>query len=654
MGFTARCLAPPGSATASDTVAANGRRLPLCAVDLLACSSPSGAVDGEDGCWRRVDLGKMEHRNWCSSGPLGAQGKCGWGRGRWARECSSCGRVVEEIQSQPHDLFFIRANDSPLSLVTPDLFFRLHENNDEKDDDDPFEPTGGFITAFSTWSLHPTPIFAASSFSFSGHLAQLERSLLLDSSSSSSSLPPNHPHTHSQSSTCSSSGIALDNLRAYLQIVDVASILGVDRDISDHAFHLFRDCSSTTCLRNRSVEALATAALVHAIREAQQPRTLQGLNLVTPLPSPAYNSFVTFDFTPSDKLSVDLLLVVANASWLLFQQEISTAANLPQKEIGKYIKILGEALKLSQPINSNSIAVHMPRFCTLLQLNKSAQELAAHIGEVVVNKCFCTRRNPISISAAAIYLACQLEDKRKTQAEICKVTGLTEVTLRKVYKELLENWDDLLPPNYTPAVPPEKAFPMTMISSARSSNPRVDATDISLSAVQPDKVKQLEGSKPWKEADVSQVESLTRGKEEGNTKSNCHGPPLVPLGVLDMEHKVSYNQNTATLGSEGEIFQKPVHDIKMNEILSETCDLKQRFEREPKSSVNAPQSNIPSSSNDSQNPWPFHHRGLLASGPSQVRFMRPPMVSGFGTGHQGTGNLMREEKTDLSREMDQA
>lgn len=98
------------------------------------------------------------------------------------------------------------------------------------------------------------------------------------------------------------------------------------------------------------------------------------------------------------------------------------------------------------------------------------KELAAHIGEVVVNKCFCTRRNPISISAAAIYLACQLEDKRKTQAEICKVTGLTEVTLRKVYKELLENWDDLLPPDYTPATPPEKAFPMTNIYSGRSAS----------------------------------------------------------------------------------------------------------------------------------------------------------------------------------------
>ncbi|KAL6993607.1 Plant-specific TFIIB-related protein 1 [Sarracenia purpurea var. burkii] len=352
-----------------------------------------------------------------------AQGRCATtAAGRSITECTSCGRVVEERQSQSHHLFHIRALDSPLCLVTSDLpslplpatstAATIDQFKDEEED--PFEPTG-FITAFSTWSLEPYPIFAQSSISFAGHLAELERVLETTSSASPSSLP--------------APSVVVDNLRAYLQIIDVSSILGLDYDISDHAFQLFRDCSLATCLRNRSVEALATAALVQAIREAQEPRTLQ---------------------------------------------EISIAANLPQKEIGKYIKILGEALQLSQPINSNSISVHMPRFCTLLQLNKSAQELATHIGEVVINKCFCTRRNPISISAAAIYLACQLEDKRKTQAEICKVTGLTEVTLRKVYKELLENWDDLLPSNYTPAVPPEKAFPTTTIASGRSSTTRVD------------------------------------------------------------------------------------------------------------------------------------------------------------------------------------
>ncbi|CAE6155750.1 unnamed protein product [Arabidopsis arenosa] len=342
---------------------------------------------------------------YCSS----AQGRCATtSSGRSITECSSCGRVMEERQTQNHHLFHLRAQDTPLCLVTSDL--QTAAQPSPEDEEDPFEPTG-FITAFSTWSLEPSPIFARSSLSFSGHLAELERTLELASSTSNSN----------------SSTVVVDNLRAYMQIIDVASILGLDCDISEHAFQLFRDCCSATCLRNRSVEALATACLVQAIREAQEPRTLQ---------------------------------------------EISIAANVQQKEIGKYIKILGEALQLSQPINSNSISVHMPRFCTLLQLNKSAQELATHIGEVVINKCFCTRRNPISISAAAIYLACQLEDKRKTQAEICKITGLTEVTLRKVYKELLENWDDLLPSNYTPAVPPEKAFPTTTISTTRSTTPR--------------------------------------------------------------------------------------------------------------------------------------------------------------------------------------
>ncbi|KAK4262188.1 hypothetical protein QN277_027773 [Acacia crassicarpa] len=375
-------------------------------------------------------------------------------------ECTSCGRVVEERQTHPHHIFHLRAQDNPLCLVTPDIP-SLQTFHQSQVDDDPFEPTG-FITAFSTWSLEPSPLYLQSCLSFSGHLAELERALESSSSSSSSSTP----------SSSTSSTVVVDNLRAYMQIIDVASILGLDYDISDHAFQLFRDCCSATCLRNRSVEALATAALVQAIREAQEPRTLQ---------------------------------------------EISIAANVPQKEIGKYIKILGEALQLSQPINSNSISVHMPRFCTLLQLNKSAQELATHIGEVVINKCFCTRRNPISISAAAIYLACQLEDKRKTQAEICKVTGLTEVTLRKVYKELLENWDDLLPSNYTPAVPPERAFPTTVIASGRSSATKVDAIEMN-SSLDRDKLIEIKPSKP---NEVPVMVHQLRGKDDVESKSNA-------------------------------------------------------------------------------------------------------------------------------------
>ncbi|CAM8904103.1 unnamed protein product [Rhodiola kirilowii] len=463
-----------------------------------------------------------------------AQGRCATTTsGKSITECTSCGRVIEERQSQPHHFFHLRAQDNPLCLVTPDLPPLPRQTLDTNDDEDPFEPTG-FITAFSTWSLEHNPIFAQSSLAFSGHLAELER--VLESTSSASS---------SSSASASGPSVVVDNLRAYLQIIDVASILGLECDISDHAFQLFRDCCSATCLRNRSVEALATAALVQAIREAQEPRTLQ---------------------------------------------EISIAANVPQKEIGKYIKILGEALQLSQPINSNSISVHMPRFCTLLQLNKSAQELATHIGEVVINKCFCTRRNPISISAAAIYLACQLEDKRKTQAEICKITGLTEVTLRKVYKELLENWDDLLPSNYTPAVPPEKAFPTTAISSGRSTTPRSDIADL-LSPTMDRKQLDIPLNK------LNEVISIEKTKDDGESKAN------------------SGRSNKFVLNQAPRFWQKQhppgVKEFDTKDSQSIHQDTDQKIDKDSDSSTNSPNSNqllSPAS-------WPFKHLSSMPPPP---------------------------------------
>ncbi|XVF15738.1 hypothetical protein REPUB_Repub09cG0181600 [Reevesia pubescens] len=496
-----------------------------------------------------------------------AQGRCATTTtGRSITECTSCGRVVEERQYQNHHLFHIRAQDTPLCLVTSDTpapsstAYQVNE-------DDPFEPTG-FITAFSTWSLEPSPLFLRSSISFSGHLAELERTLEMSSSSSTPS-------------STSSSTVVVDNLRAYMQIIDVASILGLDCDISDHAFQLFRDCCSATCLRNRSVEALATAALVQAIREAQEPRTLQ---------------------------------------------EISIAANVPQKEIGKYIKILGEALQLSQPINSNSISVHMPRFCNLLQLNKSAQELATHIGEVVINKCFCTRRNPISISAAAIYLACQLEDKRKTQAEICKVTGLTEVTLRKVYKELLENWDDLLPSNYTPAVPPEKAFPTTTIATGRSSVPRVDPID--MTSLERDK---QQDSKPNKPNETVEPGLQARGKDDAESNGNSSGTHPAMLNRPPPHFRQPWLQfGPPGVRTVGDINQTIIRgDI--NEAQPSRPELEQKGDnpnidtKGAGSSLRPTQFSNTPASNVSTITWPF--RSTPSSGPSpNMPMMHPPKL----------------------------
>jgi len=49
-------------------------------------------------------------------------------------------------------------------------------------------------------------------------------------------------------------------------------------------------------------------------------------------------------------------------------------------------------------------------------------------------------RAPEGITAAALYLACKLNQEYRTQGEIAKAAQITEVTIRNRYKELLNEF----------------------------------------------------------------------------------------------------------------------------------------------------------------------------------------------------------------------
>ncbi|OAY68205.1 Heat shock 70 kDa protein [Ananas comosus] len=75
------------------------------------------------------------------------------------------------------------------------------------------------------------PVFARSALSFSGYLVELERGgggSGGGGGGGGGGADPSGPL------------VSVDNLRAYLQIINNASILGLDHDIADHAFELFR------------------------------------------------------------------------------------------------------------------------------------------------------------------------------------------------------------------------------------------------------------------------------------------------------------------------------------------------------------------------------------------------------------------------------
>ena len=295
------------------------------------------------------------------------------------------------------------------------------------------------------------PVYAASARSLSGALAEMERLIgdaLFAGYVGYNGRAPGASVKKEEASEVTdrnkSGGDARHTLVAYFEIVELASILGVDRETTNLAIRIFRHTASNTSLRNRNVESLATAAFVSAAErrwyQYQEWLKQKGSNTEP-------------DSSDKNTQSQDSPDSNAENEWpnpprQLSVAEISNAANLEAHEVIRYLKVVNVALRKQRPENGSSITTHMPAFCERLELPPKTKRLAVGIAEKIKQHKICQRRNAVSVAAATIYLACQLDRFRRTQTEICRVTSLTEVTLRKVYKELIKEQDTIVPEWY--------------------------------------------------------------------------------------------------------------------------------------------------------------------------------------------------------------
>lgn len=127
----------------------------------------------------------------------------------------------------------------------------------------------------------------------------------------------------------------------------------------------------------------------------------------------------------------------------------SVRNSISDSEIRKHVGMISNVVN-NEPVVVEALRKSMSKYFKDLSLEKETASLAAHIGNQAVKRHLCYRRNSSSLSAASVYLACQLQGMRTTQNSFCKTVGLTEVTLRKVYKELKNHWQSLVPEDYKP------------------------------------------------------------------------------------------------------------------------------------------------------------------------------------------------------------
>ncbi|CAH8516067.1 unnamed protein product [Schistosoma rodhaini] len=155
-------------------------------------------------------------------------------------------------------------------------------------------------------------------------------------------------------------------LSAFREISQMGEHLNLPKSISDHANLLFKQVHETKNLRGRSNDAVSTACLYMACRQEGVPRTFK---------------------------------------------EVCAVSRVSKKEIGKVFKKILKILETN--VQSVTVEDFMSRFCGNLNLNIAVQRVANVVARRALNLNLVAGRSPVSVAAAAIYMAAYALGYRK-------------------------------------------------------------------------------------------------------------------------------------------------------------------------------------------------------------------------------------------------
>lgn len=178
---------------------------------------------------------------------------------------------------------------------------------------------------------------------------------------------------------------------ALTQLKQMSSFLKLSTFIEEAAARLYSMVARNGFTKGRAIEYITVGALYAACRKYDVPRTLD---------------------------------------------ELAEASGYDKKEIVKSFKFISRTLDLKfLPINPIN---YVPKFAYKLKITPETESKAVEILEKANEKCITNGKTPIGMVAASLYIASLLNCEKRTQKEIAEVTGVTEVTIRNRYNDMIK------------------------------------------------------------------------------------------------------------------------------------------------------------------------------------------------------------------------
>ncbi len=178
---------------------------------------------------------------------------------------------------------------------------------------------------------------------------------------------------------------------ALSELQRIVSFLNLSHPIHERIARYYEQAVNKGLVRGRSIESVVAAITYAVSREFNSPRTLE---------------------------------------------EISEASGVEKREIGRTYRYIARELGIR--ILPADPVTYVPRFCSMLGLSDKVQAKSIEILKKAKKYDITSGKGPTGVAAAAIYIACVLIGEKRTQREVADIVGVTEVTIRNRYKELIE------------------------------------------------------------------------------------------------------------------------------------------------------------------------------------------------------------------------
>lgn len=178
-------------------------------------------------------------------------------------------------------------------------------------------------------------------------------------------------------------------IRAFNELNMIKDKLALSDAVVEKAAYIYRKIQQRGLVRGRTISGIMSSAVYIACREIGTPYTLR---------------------------------------------EIAAVGNVKRKDMARNFRKMVYELDLKSP--NIELMKCISKVANKANLTENTKREAIGIMKVVSKRQLSAGKDPLGLAACVLYISCLKTGENKTQTQIAKASGITDVTLRNRYKEL--------------------------------------------------------------------------------------------------------------------------------------------------------------------------------------------------------------------------